>query len=198
MALANIQQLKHALKEWAIAVDALTAGKTVILLRKGGIREKGFQVKHRLVWLYPTFEHQKPHLLKPEYASEVVSVKSGWHPEAIAEPGRSPIAIKSCAEVTDVLAVDNRNHIEALQPYHIWNSEMIDERLQWKPDQPLMVLLLKVYRLTQPQVIPYHKQYRGCKSWIDLVKPIATEQLIPVMEDRKYNQISQEIKMLLI
>ena len=190
MALANIQQLQHALKEWAIAVDALTSGKTIVLLRKGGIRERGFQVKHRLVWLYPTFEHQKPHLLKPEFASEVVSVESGWHPEEIA--------IKSCAEVTDVLAVGDRNQIAPLQPFHIWNSEMIDERLQWKPDRPLMLLLLKVYRLTQPQIIPYHEQYRGCKSWIDLVKPIATEQLIPVMEDRKYSQISQEIKALLM
>ena len=189
MALANIQQLKHALKEWAIAVDALTAGKTIILLRKGGIRERGFQVKHRLVWLYPTFEHQKPHLLKPEYASEVVSVESGWHPEQIS--------IKSCAEVTDVLTVGDRNQIAALQPYHIWNSEMIDERLRWKPNA-LMLLLLKVYRLTQPQVIPYNDQYRGCKSWIDLVEPIATEQLIPVMEDRKYSKISQEIKALLM
>ena len=190
MALANIQQLKHALKEWAIAVDALTAGKTIILLRKGGIHERGFQVKHRLVWLYPTFEHQKPHLLKPEYASEVVSVESGWHPEQIS--------IKSCAEVTDVLTVGDRNQIAALQPYHIWNLEMINERLQWKPEQPLMVLLLKVYRLAQPQVIPYNDQYRGCKSWIDLVEPIATQQLIPVMEDNIYNQMSQEIKSLLI
>ena len=186
MTLANIQQLKHALKEWAIAVDTLATGKTIVLLRKGGIRETGFQLQHHLFWLYPTYEHQKPHLLKPEYASAVVSVESGWHPETVS--------IKSCAKVTDVLAVDDRNQIVALHPYHIWNEQMIGDRLKWKPQKPLMVLLLRVYRLPKPQIIPYNDAYRGCKSWIDLVESISTEQLIPVMEDRKYHQISREIK----
>jgi len=31
----------HALKEWAVAVDALEQGKTIMLLRKGGIHEQG-------------------------------------------------------------------------------------------------------------------------------------------------------------
>ncbi|BCX07554.1 MAG: hypothetical protein KatS3mg066_1413 [Fischerella sp.] len=36
----------HALKEWAVAVTALEAGKTIMLLRKGGIHERNgrFQV----------------------------------------------------------------------------------------------------------------------------------------------------------
>ena len=34
----NSETLSHALKEWAIVVDALAAGKTIMLLRKGGIR----------------------------------------------------------------------------------------------------------------------------------------------------------------
>lgn len=186
MALANIPKLKHALKEWAIAVDSLAAGKTIMLLRKGGIREVGFQLKHRSVWLYPTYEHQKPHLLKPEYASAVVSVESGWHSETVT--------ITCCAEVTDVLATRDRNQIAGLQPYHIWNPDMISDRLNWKPKQPLIVLLLKVFRLTQPQIIPYNDAYRGCKSWIDLVEPISTDRLIPVMEDSKYSQKAQEIK----
>lgn len=186
MNLANIQQLKHALKEWAIAVDALTTGKTIVLLRKGGIREAGFQVAYPLVWLYPTYEHQKPHLLKPEYASAVAPVESGWHP--------TTINIKSCAEVTDVFALSSRSQIERLEPYHIWNDKMISDRLKWKPQKPLMILLLKVYRLNQPKIIPYNDAYGGCKSWIDLDLSISTEQLIPVMDDREYSHKVQEIK----
>ncbi len=186
MALAHISQLNHALKEWAIAVDTLAAGKTIMLLRKGGIREVGFQLKHQSVWLYPTYEHQKSHLLKPEYASKVVSVESGWHPKKVT--------ITCCAEITDVLATRDRHQIAALQPYHIWNRGMISDRLNWKPQQPLIVLLLKVFRLTQPQIIPYNDAYGGCKSWIDLVESISTERLIPVMEDSEYSQKAQEIK----
>jgi hypothetical protein len=186
MTLTDISLLKHALKEWAIAVEALTTGKTIVLLRKGGIHEAGFQVKHDFVWLYPTYEHQKPHLLKPEYASTVEPVESGWHPETVT--------IKSCAEITDVLAISDRHHIEALHPYHIWNEQMIGDRLQWKPQKPLSVLLLKVYHLPQPQVIPYDNAYAGCKSWIDLIQPISTDQLIPVMENEQYNQKIAQIK----
>ncbi len=189
MKLAKPLQLQSALKEWAIAIEALNQGDTIILLRKGGIREQGFQVEDSFVWLYPTYEHQKPHLLKPEYVSKVVSVESGWHPEQIT--------IRSCAEITDILAIDNIKQIEALQPYHIWNEQMIGDRLKWQPQKPLIVLLLKVYRLPQPQSIPYNNAYGGCKSWIELNLPIATDQLIPAIEDNQYNQKVVEIKTLL-
>ena len=183
------KELKHALKEWAIAVEALTAGRTIMLLRKGGIKEASFKVQHPLVWLYPTYEHQKPHLLKPEYAEAVIPVESGWHPDIIT--------IKSWARVTDVLQLSNRNQIAALQPYHIWNEQMIDDRLSWKPQRPLIALLLRVYRLNEPQTIPYQSVYGGCKSWIDLVEPLSTEKSIPVMDDRHYQILVKEIQALL-
>ena len=185
---ANIK-LQHALKEWAIAVDALSTGKTIVLLRKGGIREAGFQVKYPRVWLYPTYEHQKPDLLKPEYADSVVPVESGWHPETVE--------IKSCAEISEALPISNSSQIEALQPYHIWNERAIANRFKWKPQQPLIVLVLKVYRLTQPKIIPYNDAYGGCKSWIDLIEPIAGDRLIPVMDSRDFERKVQEIKALI-
>ena len=183
---AKVEELKHALKEWAIAVEALTTGQTIMLLRKGGIREAGFHVQHPWVWLYPTYEHQKPHLLKPEYARSVTPVESGWHPDTVT--------IKSCAEITDVLQLSNTNQIEAMQPYHIWNEQMISDRLNWKPQRPLVTLLLRVYRLDRPQTIPYQSVYGGCKSWIDLVEPLAIERSIPIIKDRQYQQLVREIK----
>ena len=186
---AKVKELKHALKEWAIAVEALTTGQTIMLLRKGGISEAGFRVKHPLVWLYPTYEHQKPHLLKPQYAGSVSSVESGWHPDTVT--------ITSCAEVTDVLPLNNKNQIEALQPYHIWNEQMIDDRYSWKPQRPLVTLLLRVYRLTRPKTISYQSVYGGCKSWLDLVEPLAIEELVPAIEDRQYQILVREIKALL-
>lgn len=184
MGLVN-QQLQHALKEWAIAVDALSTGKTIVLLRKGGIREAGFQVQQPLVWLYPTYEHQKPHLLKPEYASKVTPVESGWHPQTVI--------IKSCAEITQVLPVSSKEQIEALQPYHIWHEQMISDRLGWQPQRPLIVLLLRVYRLAIPKTILYDSSYGGCKSWIDLIEPIAQDNLNPVISDDEYAIQAQKI-----
>ena len=177
---------QKALKEWAIAIDALTTGETIILLRKGGIKEKNFQVQYSPVWLYPTYEHQKPHLLKPEYAKSVLPVESGWHP--------ATVEIKSCAEITDVLPISDRTQIEALLPYHVWNEQMIGDRLKWKPQQPIMVLLLRVYRLPQPQILSYNNNYGGCKSWIDLMETIPTDELTPVIKKNQYVQTVQEIK----
>ncbi len=187
MVLTNTKQLSHALKEWTVAVEALEAGETIALLRKGGLKEaKGnFQVKYRQVWLYPTYEHQKPELLKPKYAAKVSPVESGWHPETI------PISV--FAEITEIITLSDRDTITPLQPDHIWNEQMISDRLKWQSDRPLFLLLLRAYRLPQPQIIPFDRAYRGCKSWIDLVKPISTEKLIPILDNNVYNQKVLEI-----
>ena len=181
----------HALKEWAVAVSALEAGKTIMLLRKGGIHEVGgrFQVAHNQVLLYPTHEHQQPFLLKPEYANSVQPVTSGWHPEKIR--------IGSWAEVTNILPVSDESIVQSLLPFHIWNEQFISDRLKWKARQPLYVLLLRAYKLPQTQEIPYRSEYGGCKSWIDLAETISVEASQAVLSDSTYNQQVAEIHALL-
>jgi len=149
----------HALKEWAIAVDALEQGKTIMLLRKGGIHEQGgrFKVAHDQILLYPTYEHQQRSLLKPEYAIQVNSVPSGWHPETVR--------IGAYAQITDIFQVSDQQVILALLPFQIWNEQFVNDRLKWKPRHPLYVLLLRVYKLASTQVIPYRQEYGGCKSF---------------------------------
>jgi hypothetical protein len=178
----------HALKEWAVAVDALEQGKTIMLLRKGGIHERGgrFQVAHDQVLLYPTHEHQQPFLLKSEYTEQVTPVTSGWHPETIR--------IGSFARITDILLVSEETIVNALLPFHIWNEQFISDRLKWKPRQPLYILLLRAYKLAQKQMIPYSSTYGGCKSWIDLAQPIAINESVSVFQDATYNQIVEEIR----
>ena len=172
----------HALKEWAIAVNALEQGQTIMLLRKGGIKEEGnrFSVAHNQILLYPTYEHQQPHMLKTEYLSQVTPVTSGWHPETIR--------IESWAEITDILLVSHKSVITALLPHHIWNEQFVSDRLKWKARQPLYVLLLRAYRLPQPQVIPYRSEYGGCRSWIDLAESISLEGVVPVLDEVEYTK----------
>ncbi|OKH25646.1 hypothetical protein NIES593_04755 [Hydrococcus rivularis NIES-593] len=178
----------HAFKEWAVAVNALEAGKTIMLLRKGGIREVGgrFQVQYERVLLYPTYEHQKPYLLKPEYAGRVTPVASGWHPETVR--------IGSWAEISDVFCVSKASVVDRLLPYHIWNERLASDRFNWKPRQPLYVLLLRVYRLPQPQMVSYSQEYGGCKSWIELLQSISLEGSLPVFDDSQYEQRVEEIR----
>lgn len=184
-------KINSALKEWAIAVEALAQGNTIMLLRKGGIREENgrFTVACDRVWLYPTYEHQKPELLKPEYAQKVTPVNSGWHPDQIK--------ISSWAQITDILTVSEESKITALLPYHIWNEKFVSDRLKWKPRQPLYILLLRTYHLDKISEIPYSPEYGGCKSWINLQLEINPTESLPVFNDEEYNQQISVIKQII-
>jgi hypothetical protein len=181
----------HALKEWSVAVDALERGKTIMLLRKGGIKEEGnrFKVTYNPILLYPTYEHQQPNLLKAEYASQVTPVTSGWHPETVR--------ISSWAEITDILMVSDESAVAKLLPFHIWNEQFVSDRLRWKPRQSLFILLLRTYRLPQAQLISYRTEYAGCRSWIDLAETISLAGIVPVLDDTTYTQQANQIRNLL-
>ncbi|WP_322744076.1 DUF1802 family protein [Planktothrix mougeotii] len=175
----------HALKEWNITVEALEQGETIMLLRKGGIREQNgkFKVDQNKILLYPTFEHQKPTLLKPEYAHFVQPVSSSWHPETVK--------ISSFAEITHILSWNNSQDeslIHSLIKFHIWNETFVRDRIQFKPQQPLYILLLRTYKLSQVHEIPYHPSYGGCRSWIDLQQPISLDNKIPILTQENYDQ----------
>ncbi len=183
-------ELTAALKEWQVAVQALEQGETILLLRKGGIRESGgkFTVERDRVCLYPTFEHQQPALLKPPYADRVQPVASGWHPETVR--------IGAWAIVTDVFPIQAETAVMALLPHHIWNEQFVRERLLWKPTQPLWVLALRVYQLEQAHLIPYSSHYGGCKSWMELETAIATDPCHPVLSDSAYAEQLDTIRAL--
>lgn len=177
----------NALKEWAIAVDALKTGKTIMLLRKGGIHEKGgsFQVAHNQVLLYPTYEHQKSSMLKANYSTQVIPVTPGWRPQTVK--------ISSYAQITHILPVSDESIVEALFPFHIWSKEFVSDRQQWKPQQPLFVLLLRTYKLPTEQVVTYHQRYGGCKSWIDLNESISLEAAKPALSENVYSELTTQI-----
>ncbi len=185
--LMELDQTVHTLKEWAVAVNALETGKTIMLLRKGGIHEQQgrFQVAHQQVLLYPTFEHQQSCLLKAEYANLVHPVIPGWHPETVR--------IGSWAEITDILPVSDESIVKSLLPFHIWNENFISDRLKWKPKQPIFILLLRTYQLPQAQEIPYRGEYGGCKSWIDIESPLQLQGSTPVLSDSYYQELVAEI-----
>lgn len=178
----------HALKEWSVAVNALESGQTIMLLRKGGIHERGgrFTVAYPRVLLHPTYEHQQSFMLKAEYADLVYPVTSGWHPETTR--------IGSWAEITDILPVADESIVSKLLPFHIWNEYFISDRLKWKPRQPLYILLLRTYKLPQVQYIPYLPEYGGCKSWIDLNQQVRLEGSEAVLADEVYSQLVETIR----
>ena len=179
--------LQNALKEWSVAVDALADGHTILLLRKGGIREVGnrFQVPHQRVWLYPTYEHQKPHLLKAPWATQVTPVEAGWHPQQVS--------IKAWAQITHIWTIRQQQSVASLLPFHIWNEQFVAERFRWKPNQPLHLLVLRVYRLRVPILIEWQSDYGGCRSWLTLETPLEDNSSIPVLDEPTWSQTKDKI-----
>ncbi|MDJ0697361.1 DUF1802 family protein [Mastigocoleus sp. MO_188.B34] len=191
MLMEDLKTTSHALKEWAVAIKALETGKTIMLLRKGGIHERGgsFHVAQKEVLLYPTYEHQQAFMLKSEYADIISPVTPGWRPETVR--------ISSWASITDILPINNESIVNSLLPFHIWNKYFICDRLKWKPSQPLYVLLLRTYKLPQSQEIIYRRQYGGCKSWIDLAENVDVSRSTPVLGDYIYSQLVEKIRSLI-
>jgi hypothetical protein len=180
--------LNRGLKEWAVAITALAAGETIVLLRKGGIREqtRRFAIAHTQVWLYPTYEHQQPHLLKAPYANQVEPVASGWHP--------TTVSITTLATITAVAQITAAEDLWALQSDHIWQEAFVQERFQWKPQAPLSVLFLQVATLPQPEILPYDATYGGCRSWLELAQAIETQTASLVMPEMDYQQRFEAIR----
>ena len=161
--------LTAALKEWSAAIDALASGETILLLRKGGIKEENgkFSAEAARAALLPTFEHQDPSLLKPEYRASAQPVESGWHPQTLT--------LKAWADITDIFLTDNAEKVAALSEFHIWQPNLAQDRLKWKPKQPLYVLALRAYQFPQPVTIQWDEAYGGCRSWVNLNEPVDIE-----------------------
>jgi len=179
------QPFQAALKEWAVAVDALTVAETVVLLRKGGIREAGFKVDDRPFWLYPTYEHQKPELLKANYANLVTTVSPGWHPDLVS--------IGAWAIVTHQYELKEQAQLDRLMPHHIWNEDFTEMRLKWKPNLALTVVFLRVFRLKESVDIPFESVYGGCRSWTTLQPEIDASDSVAVLTDDRYAQKVRDI-----
>lgn len=178
-----------ALKEWAVTVQSLAQGQQILLLRKGGIHEEGkdFRVIHPEFLLYPTYEHQRADLLKPEHQSTLTQL--------LAEsPRAETITFTHWAKAEEIIEVADQEKVNDLSPHHIWADEYAQSRLHWKPMLPLSIMLLRVYQMEQPITVPYIPEYGGCTSWVDVIPKINLGDLQPVLTDQEFQRQVDAIK----
>ena len=178
-----------ALKEWAVAVNAIAQGKQILILRKGGIHkeDKEFRVVHPEFLLYPTFEHQASELLKEEYHADLAKSL-----EEDDVPGL--VTLTYWCQVTDKFQVSDQEVLDGVSPNHIWTSDYAQKRLHWRPKQPLTVVLLRAYRLQQPQALPVLDGYAGCKSWVELGQDLPLGYMEPVLSDEEYEEKAEAVR----
>lgn len=174
--------VKTAFKEWAVVVDALGRGDQCLILRKGGISEGkgGFQVDHQEFWLFPTLYHQQ--------AESVVAAGPHGHPlldTLRKDPATLPIQF--LARVHSWTRIQSLEIALGLRGHHIWKDEVIADRFDWGRDSSIVALLLRLYRLPSPVLLPMQESYGGCKSWIQLEVDVDTQNAIPVLSDADFD-----------
>lgn len=178
--------LSVALKEWDVVCRALAEGRQVILLRKGGIYESAgeFEVEHRRFVFFPTFLHQKPDHLKPAERERCAA--------AASEP--SQVKIELAGEVTDIIQLQSRSQMDALEGQHIWAPSLVDMRFNYRPENPLYLLIVRASRLAEPVAIENTPAYAGCKSWVPLEQAINVAGATPVLDEAAYESRRQLIR----
>jgi hypothetical protein len=181
-----LDPLRVGLKEWAAVCDALENGRQMLLLRKGGIYEAAgeFEVEHRQFLLFPTYLHQDLKMLKPQ--------AHGNFESRAAEPAQ--VRLSSAGEVTDIIQLSARRQMDVIDDQHIWTPPLIDMRFNYRPENPLYLLLVRVYRLTQPLIVQNTPAYAGCKSWVALEEPVATGGAKAVISDTDYEATRKLIR----
>jgi hypothetical protein len=177
------------LKEWAVTVRALELGEQVVLLRKGGIAEKArrFKPHHQDFLLFPTFEHQNPESLKDRYHPLLKETLRYSSKESI-------VPISSWAHVEKTLPIHALQRLLRISDEHIWSEEEVKGRYQWKPERPLYLLLLRVHRLPETVELDLLRQYGGCRSWIEVVEPVAVEGSEPVLDDEAFAERAKRVE----
>ena len=150
-----------ALKEWAFVCNRLLAGEQAVMLRKGGIDEKGFWVEADEFLLYPTYFHQMVDKVRPEFAAACAAALETAPPDGV-------LRMLGVARVVDHVEVRNPSGMDALQDLHPYDDEQVAMRMEFRPKKPLVILVVEVAPALSAVEIPMQESFGGCVSWVDV------------------------------
>jgi len=161
--------MRTAFKEWAVICRALAIGRQDVILRKGGIAETGggFAPDHREFLLLPTFLHQSAESIRPEDRDLLENIDADRPP-----PGT--VVFRHAAQVADAVLVCSFEELAAFRGRHVWSDAVVEERFRRWQEQ-LHVLVVRVHALPSPVSLPWREEYGGCRSWVELDEPAASD-----------------------
>ncbi len=172
--------LALAFKEWAAVVRALSIGSQIVILRKGGIQDRGeaFEMQHQSFLLFPTYEHQKAEDLN-ELGRQCLN-------EVRAEPPLSDdahITFQYVAETMRHYWITDLKKILSLSDFHIWADHVLEKRFEWGKDKGVNALVVRIYKMENPKNVSHAPEYRGCRSWVELKEPLELGPITPVLKN---------------
>ena len=173
-------------KEWAIVCEALGRGEQSIILRKGGIAEgrEGFTFRHAEFFLFPTYFHEQIE-------------KTRTVGRAIPPQREGEIEIGLFAKVERAVLVASWETALALEPWHIWQREVVQERFEYEGAEGIHVALVRVFRLSRPWILPDLPAYGGCRSWVKLPPLPEGMKFVAVLSDEEHSQRRESLEAIL-
>ena len=78
--------------------------------------------------------------------------------------------------------------IRALEPLHILQATVLEERFHYDQQEGLHVAFLRAFRISPVWELPFHPSYRGCRSWVTLPDPPADLRKDPVLTDEEQDR----------
>ena len=178
-----------ALKEWSAAVHAMLDGRQTVLLRKGGIHEKRFEVGPGLTGrflLFPTVAHSHAERVRPEHRDLLEA--------AAADSTEDAVMLRAGAKVVAVVEVNRPEALEEIAPLHIWTAESVRaDRLDFRPKHRLTVLVLQVSPLVEPLRLARTPDYAGCTSWVH-IPATGTTWGAPVHDRASLQEIAERVR----
>lgn len=178
----------RAFKEWAVVCRALAEGRQIVILRKGGIAEgpRGFEVTDREFFLFPTYLHQAPESIVPEWRAALAADS--------VDPSPGRVTLSHYATVSSWVRIRTIEKLRALRGLHIWSDAIVEERFHRWAEESVVALLVRVYALPAPAVLASLESYAGCKSWITLAEQVALDGARPVLPDAEFERRLGEAK----
>ena len=183
--------LQHAFKEWAVICEALAQGQQSLILRKGGIEEHGgeFGIEQTRFWLYPTYVHQQNDGVNEDARPLLQQVEAN-------RPVPGIVRLQLWAEVTGIYRIREELPALVLSHLHCWSEETVRQRFNYRTPG-LYLLVTRVHRMPRPHEIAELPAYDGCRSWVELEKPLSTEGSMPVLDDESFRIVQKQLDLLL-
>lgn len=173
-----------ALKEWSAAVHAMLDGRQTVLLRKGGIHEKRFDLAAGEFVFFPTVAHG--------HAERVRAEHQALFDAAARDSDEEAVVIRAGARVVAAVEVQRPEGLLDLEDTHIWTADSVQsDRLDFRPRHRLTVLVVQARPMLPPRRLTREPAYAGCKSWVDV--PVVPAWGDPVHDEQTLAAIAERV-----
>jgi hypothetical protein len=174
-----------ALKEWSAVVHGLLDGRQRVLLRKGGIGEKRFEVAAQEFLLFPTVAHSHAERVRREHR-DLLDAAAG-------DSTDEHLLVRAAAKVVAALPVNRPDGLAAIEDLHIWTAESVRaDRLDFRPKHKLAVLVVSTIPLIEPVRLTRTPEYAGCTSWVQL--PVRPALGTPLGDDGALAEVAARVR----